>query len=438
MNATVAWGYQLLDPAEQRAFRRFGALPGNFSIDAAANVLAGGEAGLCRDDDVLRLVASLINKSLLLRADTSVGTTCPLYCMLETVRAYAARELAASGERDAALEGLVRYAIHEASLAAEGLVGPLQVEWLDRVREGLESYRSAMAWLIDHGRTTDASDIAWNLMFFWFIRGHAAEGLYWYELVLNQSSPASSTESRAVLGAAVMLFAQGEYGRARTELRRALTLAEEADDLNIVAQAEHLSGHVEYAVGNMTTARDRFMSSVDGFRALGIPWGIGHALSGLAAVELATGDADKAEQLLEEAASVLQEVGPWFLSLGLYVRAVLAIRRGHPDQTIAFVRESLSRIRDLHDKFAAKRLVPLAAAAALKGNHAWAARILGARDAAIERTGIATVDTPVDDLQEQAERGARAHLGPDRWAQAYAAGRKTSLDSLLREIDRGT
>ena len=41
MNATVAWSYQLLSPDEQRAFRRFGALPGRFSIDAAAAVLAG-------------------------------------------------------------------------------------------------------------------------------------------------------------------------------------------------------------------------------------------------------------------------------------------------------------------------------------------------------------------------------------------------------------
>ena len=44
MNATVAWSYQLLSPDEQRAFRRFGALPGRFSIDAAAVVLAGREA----------------------------------------------------------------------------------------------------------------------------------------------------------------------------------------------------------------------------------------------------------------------------------------------------------------------------------------------------------------------------------------------------------
>ena len=43
MNATVAWSYQLLGPNEQRVFRCLGALPGRFSAEAAAGVLAGGE-----------------------------------------------------------------------------------------------------------------------------------------------------------------------------------------------------------------------------------------------------------------------------------------------------------------------------------------------------------------------------------------------------------
>jgi hypothetical protein len=85
--------------------------------------------------------------------------------MLETVRAYASLELAAAGERDDAFEGLVRYAIAEASLAAEGLLGPAQLEWLDRVREDLESYRAALTWLIERGRSREASDIAWGLRY---------------------------------------------------------------------------------------------------------------------------------------------------------------------------------------------------------------------------------------------------------------------------------
>ena len=74
--------------------------------------------------------------------------------MLETVRAYAALELSAAGERDDAMEGLVRYCIDESSLAAEGLVGHAQGEWLDRVRDDLENYRCALMWLIEGGRSS--------------------------------------------------------------------------------------------------------------------------------------------------------------------------------------------------------------------------------------------------------------------------------------------
>ena len=145
MNATVAWSYQLLTSGEQRAFRRFGALPGLFPIDAAAAVLSGREPARAASDDALQAAAGLMDKSLLLRAETSAVATCPLYYMLETVRAYAAHELAASGERDDALEGLVRYCMDEASLAADGLADSTQIEWLDRVREDLESYRAALS-----------------------------------------------------------------------------------------------------------------------------------------------------------------------------------------------------------------------------------------------------------------------------------------------------
>ena len=125
------------------------------------------------------------------------------------------------------------------------------------------------------------------------------------------------------------------------------------------------------------------------------------------------------------------------MSLALYVRAILAVRRGSADEAIAVVRESLTRIRELHDKFAfVYALVPLAAAAVLKGDDAWAARILGARDAVTERTGATVADTSVHDLREHSEHELRARLGPDRWARAYAAGRVSSIDTLIGDIDR--
>jgi predicted ATPase/DNA-binding XRE family transcriptional regulator len=435
MNATVAWSYQLLSLARQRAFRRLAVLPDRFPIEAAEAVLAGGTASADAGEDALGAVAGLIDKSLLLRADTSLPAR-PLYQMLETVRAYGTLELVAGGERDDALEGLARYCTGEAALATHGLMGPAQIEWLDRVRDDLENYRRALAWLIERGRLADAANIAWALKYFWLIRGHAGEGLQWYEQILNAPSLPPAATLRALAGAAVLWYTQGELGRAGAALQRALALPHGPGDLDVVAQAEYLTGHIEHSARDLTAARDRFARSIEMFQALDIPSGTGNALSGMAAVVLASGDADQAERLLDEAASVLRRAGPWFLTWALYVRAILAVRRGSPDRAIALIRESLIRIRELHDKFAfVYALVPLAAAAALKGDDAWAARILGARDAVTERTGVTVVDKSVSDLRDQAERGARARLGPDRWARAYAVGRRMAIDALLKETE---
>jgi predicted ATPase len=431
MNATVAWSYELLAPDEQRAFRRFGALPFRFPIEAAAAVLGGRGGTPHGTGHALSAAAALIDKSLLLQVGSTLAGR-PLYQMLETVRAYAALELAGSGEYEDAMDGLVRYCAEEASLAARGLVGPAQLEWLDRVRSDFESYRSALTWLIERGRYSEASSIAAGVMFYWLICGYAAEGLQWYDQIIGMTSTSPDAESKVRAGAALMSYSRGDVSRARRELARALDLAAGAPGIDpyVIAQAENLAGYIEYAAGDLAAARDRFLRALEPFRAVSASWGAGSALLGLAQIALASGETGQADRLLDEATSVLRLAGPWFRNPVLFVRAILAVRRRNADEAIALMRENLSLIQQLHDKFAfVYALVPLAAAAAIKGEHAWAARILGVRDAVMERTGVTVVDTPVHDIRELAEREARGRLGEDRWMRAYNAGRKTAIDS---------
>ncbi len=434
MNATVSWSYQLLSPGEQRAFRVFGAFPGQFAIDTAAVVLGDRDAGPIASDAALHAVANLMDKSLLLRAESSDRRR-PLYRMLETVRAFAALELDAAGERDATLSRLAGCCVTQASLAAAGLVGPDQAAWLARVSDDLESYRGALTWLIERNRPIDAVNIAWELMHFWAIRGMAVEGLGWYEQILALSSLSLVPESKVLVGASMMRYSLGDLARARSGLVRAAGLAHDAGSAEMLAQAQHLLGHVEHAGGNVRGAHDCFTSSAAGFRALSIPWGLGNSLNGLAKVALADGDVVEAERLLDEATSVLRHC-PWFLALVLYRRALVAVRRGSADDAILLVRESLALFRQVQDKFAVVYLmVPLAAAAVLKGDDLWAARILGARDAVTERTGATIADRWVHALGEQIEEEVRARLGPDRWARAHAAGCVTSIESSITDID---
>jgi tetratricopeptide (TPR) repeat protein len=201
--------------------------------------------------------------------------------------------------------------------------------------------------------------------------------------------------------------------------------------------ADNLLGHLEQAVGNLDEARVRFTRSLDAFRTRLVPWGVGNALSGLAAIALTKGDVREADRLLLEATSALQDAGPWFLTPVTNLRAILAAQRGNADEAMALVRGNLARIRELQDKFAfVYALVALAAAAALKGDDAWAARVLGAGDLVTERTGAMVVDKSVQEVRQEVERQVRARLGTDRWTQAYSAGRSASIDSLMKEIDR--
>jgi len=234
-----------------------------------------------------------------------------------------------------------------------------------------------------------------------------------------------------------MWFARGELERPRPALERLLSLARGTGDMEMVAEAEYTFGHIERVAGNAPAARARFTTSLEAFRTLMMPVGVGKALIGMAALALNTSDAAETERLVTEATSVLRDEAPWFQSFGLWIRALLAVRRGHADEAIAWTRESLVLIRALKDKFAfVYALVPLAAAAALKGEDAWAARILGTRDAVAERTGAMLTDRSVQDLRAQAERDVRVRLGDDRWARAYAAGRMSSNDVLLKDIER--
>ena len=242
INATIAWSYNLLSPNEQRAFRRLGALTGPFAMEAAAGVLAGRDGYPGAADEALCAVAGLLDKSLLMRAANSAARR-PVYRMLETVRAYAALELAAAGEYDDALEGLVRYSTRQAG----------------RVRaDGVLAHTGTRA-------------------------GGA-------RLVRTHAAPAVPFGDRGVQG-----------------------------------------------------ARESGAHAVS-------PW----------RVRAGSGE----PRARAGPTSELREAGLWFLVPVVNVRAILAVRRGRPDDAIALVRESLLRIRELHDKFAfVYATVPLAAAA---------------------------------------------------------------------------
>ncbi len=101
MAAAIAWSHDLLNANEQQAFCRLGIFADGFDLEAAAAAVAGpnqadesGSAGLIDPYDVPELVWALLSKSLVVKEPAGGATR---YRMLETIRAYAGRELDRSG-----------------------------------------------------------------------------------------------------------------------------------------------------------------------------------------------------------------------------------------------------------------------------------------------------------------------------------------------------
>jgi len=93
LHAALAWSYALLPEAEQALFRRLAVFAGGWTPEAAETVTHATGLGLDAVDGLARLVdASLVQVS-------RPADECACFSMLATVRAFAAEQLAASGER---------------------------------------------------------------------------------------------------------------------------------------------------------------------------------------------------------------------------------------------------------------------------------------------------------------------------------------------------
>ncbi|MGO8956669.1 MAG: LuxR C-terminal-related transcriptional regulator [Streptosporangiaceae bacterium] len=177
--ATADWSYQLLVSAEKQVFRALAVFPGPFTLEAAEAV-AGSDAG----PTVLRLV----DCSLL--TPPSIGSDGRArYLMLETLRTYAAKQLAEAGETDAAESALARYAMRVATQAASGLetsTGELAaLRWLDAEDVTVQH---ALSWCLDHD-PRHALRLATALARWWSQRGRGAVGYELLTAAVAQAEP---------------------------------------------------------------------------------------------------------------------------------------------------------------------------------------------------------------------------------------------------------
>jgi predicted ATPase/class 3 adenylate cyclase len=308
LRALVAWSYDLLQPDEQTLLNRLGVFSGGFDLAAAE--------GVCGADpldplDVVDLLSSLVEKSLVMPDVGSGGTR---YRMLETLRDYALEKLRAGPDATETARRHLEHCFELAKQARNGMQGPDQGSWLDRLELEQDNLRAAMRHAQGPEPGADAIvavKMAVALQNFWIMRGGAGEGRAVVQALLQHPAVAGLPMARAhaLYTGAALALTQGDVPQALAMLQDCLALRRDLDakadlaaTLSTLAVARLSSGDADGALAAATEAVDRF-------RDCGYRVGEAIALLQRGQVQLHRAQFDDARTHLQAALALARDIG---------------------------------------------------------------------------------------------------------------------------------
>ena len=235
----------------------------------------------------------------------------PRYVMLETIREFATEQLAASGEAELVERAFEEFLIARAEAAEEGLKGPDQRLWLDRLEAEHDNLRAAMSRALERGDGAIALRLALRLWEFWWIHGYPREGRDWLE--------------------------------------RTVALAGSVDTAGR-ATAEFALGKLSLDMGDYEAAAAHFQQSLEARRQLGDARGEAEVLSALAMIALNRHAYDEARVLGEDALKIARDSGDRRgVATALRILGMIAGEQGQYEQALGLLEESMALGRALGD-----------------------------------------------------------------------------------------
>jgi tetratricopeptide (TPR) repeat protein len=443
-------------------------------------VFAGGcrvrdAQAVCAGDGVERgkvpeLLEGLANKSLIGLDESDSGVR---YGLLETVRQYAAEQLAAAGEEAAVRDRHLTWCVALAEEAEPELSGSEQGGWFARLQLEHDNMRLALGW----ARGRDTGDrglrLAAALSRFWYTRGYLGEGRDWLETALagNAAAPAG-LRAAALKGAGNLALHQGEFAQAALFYEEALALFRALEDPQGIAGSLTNLGIVTHRQGDDGRAAELFEEAVAVARQRGDVLQIARTLGNLAAVWDRRGDHEREAALYEEVLALFERLGDRKgIAAALDNLGLVAFRQGKYGRATALHEQSLALARDLGDRHGTVvSLISLAAVAERQGDLeratallqqglllgreigagdevadslerlAWLAVVQGHASRAAYLGGAAeslweTLKVPpardarVD--HDRAVQSMRAALGEEAFDAAWARGRVLSLEQAI-------
>ncbi len=468
MRATISWSYDLLAPDEQVLFRRLCVFVGGCTLEAAAAIRdaniapddgeageddgeageddgeageddgeAGEDDGEAGEDDgeaenieiedmTLAGLSALLENSLLSRRDEAAPASMsdvddgeeaePRFTMLETIREYGLERLTAHDELAPLQQRHAGYYLGFAERIEPELAGPRQALSLRVLEREHDNLRAALQWFLARGDNDKGLRLAAALWQFWNVGGYLREGRDWLERFLApmesaqevDGPPAASMRgaaaAKALAGAGMLAYGQGDYPRAVALSKRSVTAYRALGDERGMAVALNNLGNVALDQGDLARARALHEESLALRRRLGDKRGTATSLNNLGLLACEGGHYERARALHEESLAIKRELADERgVAISLNNLGIVARNRGDPVRARELYEDSLTLFRALNWK----RGVAMAS-----NNLAVVMRDRG------ERVGARTL--------ARESLALRGELG-DKWASAYSLNVLASL-----------
>ena len=471
LRGTVDWSYNLLNPAEQKLFRRIAVFAGGCTLEGIEAVCdTKGDLGL----PVLDGVASMVDKSLMQQVEQTEGEM--RFVMLSTIREYALEGLVACGEEPATRRAHAAYYLVLAEEgAAEAAAHP---EWLDLFEVEHDNFRAALDFFIKTGDADWGLRLGAAMFRFWETREHLTEGRNRINKLLKLEGAATRPKLRARLlfAAAVLAGEQGDYRAGQELLEESLETCLELQDNRGVAVALNALAVNARDRGDLAASSLLFEQCVAIWRDIGDPADIARALSNLANVMKLQGDLSRASSLYDETLSIFRKVGDvsciawtlnyqgdvarerndlpsarsfyeqslstfsllrdgWGIASALSDLATLSSNQGNNDEARRLYGESIQMFQNLgHKRGIARVLECLAVNAAAQSNAAQSLRLAGAAAALREQLGAPLTPAErsrLDKALEFARRTLEGPTGMTAWMEGWAMPVERAVEEAL-------
>jgi len=418
LRAALEWSYDLLAEHERTLFRRLSAFVGSWTLDAAEQVCGD------RDTDVLDVVGSLLDKSLV-RRPTQGGVT--EFVLLESLRQYAAELLAADGDAGATRD---RHAAHftEAAVAMEAAIGlPAESDWWSGASTSEEAnFLSAWEHSLAEGHLGRALYLAAALGWHSFFRGHLGTGRARLDRTLQAAAeaPPDDALAAAAVAAGVLAWTVGEVGAARIHLQSGLAISENGRDRRRTAVASSFLGHIARTEGRFADAARHHGHAAELYRAIRSASGYAWTRYDLGLLALRSGDRAAAVRELTDGLALFRRLDyGWAIGRCAWALAMARLHDRALDEAGALLVEALDRHRAVGDtRGLAQCLEAAGGVLGARGRGDAGARLLGAAAECRQRLAAPLPDEDRAD-HDAALHAVRRDIGPEPAEQAFAEGR---------------